>query len=118
MHPLVDAFWQGRGKLKKTKNKYFDNDKKPKAACAIGAIYYGLYKMTSDMPVIKISQDYPDIHKWVPVPCGHDSEGGTISAILIHLNDGHDAHTFSDQKIAEWLEGALNGPMQVPHEAV
>lgn len=107
MHALVDAFWQGRNKLKKQRRAYFDNYKKPKAACALGAVYYGLYKKTQEEFLgVAIAKEYPEIRYWTKVPCEHD-DVGLVSSILIHLNDDHDARSYPDEKIADWLEGAL-----------
>lgn len=111
MHPLVDGFYKGRAVLKKRAiGQYFDNDKKPKAACYTGAIYYGLYKKTSVAPVIDMVADgYTVFRAWAEPPCDCDSENvGTIAGILIHLNDFHDGRQFSDQKITDWLIIALN----------
>jgi len=118
MHPLVDAFYKGRSQLKKTTGKYFDPPSKPKKACDVGAIYYGLYNKTpraGESVYGEIYLDYPEFSdKFVPIPCEHkdspefsDDARGYIGSILIHLNDEHTAHTWPDKKIAEWLEVAL-----------
>lgn len=112
MHPLVDAFWQGRTKFKKTTGKYFDNTKKPRAACHLGALYWGMYKETSgEGKLVTLNNDWPEvIEKMIPIPCEHtESEVGNVSGILIHLNDVHDGRSWPDKKVAEWLEGALSG---------
>src|SRR5690349_14836180 len=111
MHPITDAFWKGRAVLKKGTGAYFDSEKKPKKACALGAIYYGLYKNTADprndSTPLKISMDFPEIRSWVEVPCEHDDRG-IISSILIHLNDEHTGHDWPDKRIAEWLDNVLS----------
>lgn len=112
MHDVVNALYKGRSKLKKGTGQYFDNPKKPKKACVLGAIYFGLYGHTTEsmgLP-LEISFDYPEIRKWSsgPAPCGHDAEGGMITSILIHLNDVHTGRDWPDQKIAGWLENELN----------
>jgi hypothetical protein len=109
MHALVDAFLKGRATLKRTKGEYFDNLEKPKKADAIGAICYGLYKKSVDKPIAAIKSEWPQINYWVKVPCGHDDEGGLLSSVLIHLNDEHTAHDWSDKKIADWLDVVLAG---------
>jgi len=111
MHPLVDSFYKGRTVLKRQAEKFFDSPKKPKKACAIGAIYYGLYGTATEnflgVPS-RIVADYPQIRNWVKVaPCEHDEGGGTIIGILIHLNDFHTGHDWNDKRIAEWLERVL-----------
>ena len=114
MHPLVDYFWKGREVLKKNQGEFFDNPKRPKKACFIGAIYYGIHKKGLDGDgndvIFAIANDYPQIREYVhaPVPCGHDDEGGLISAILVHLNDNHTGHDWPDKKIAEWLDKTLS----------
>lgn len=111
MHPLVDFYYKGRAELKPLTGEYFDSIKKPKKACFIGAIYYGIHKKTleEDVP-FAIAAEYPQIRGWysLPAPCGHDDEGGLISAILVHLNDEHTRHEWPEKKIAEWLEQALS----------
>lgn len=104
MHPLVDAFWQGRDKCKKkVVGKYFDNVKKPKLACHLGAVYYGLYHNT-EVNIDLLHEWYPEIRQLVPVPCTDTGETvGWISSILIHLNDAHDGREWSDKKVAAWL---------------
>lgn len=108
MHVLTDAFWKGRATLKKGTGAYFDSEKKPRKACAVGAIYYGLYKKAhNDDTVLTMVNEYPEIRSWTTVPCEHD-DIGTISAILIHLNDEHTGHDWPDKRIAEWLDNVLS----------
>lgn len=112
MHPIVDAFWQGRNKFKnKLKGDYFDDLKKPKQACHLGAIYYGYFKKTTKN-VSALLADFPDLRSVVDIPCEHaeslaPDKIGWISSILVHLNDEHDKRTWPDEKIASWLEKAL-----------
>lgn len=112
MHPLVDAFWKGRQSLKRGKGEYFDKDREPKKACAVGAIYYGLYKSVTQFPNAAISNLYPEFRQMVNVPCEHDDVGSVI-AILIHLNDQHSAKTWNDANLAKWLEIALQSDARV-----
>ncbi len=108
MHVIVDAFWQGRNRFKnKVTGQYFDNVKKPKSCCHLGAIYYGYFHKTTE-DITKLIEDFPDLRALVPLPC-EDTEHkeGWISSILIHLNDEHDKRTWPDDKIAAWLEEAL-----------
>jgi len=110
MHPLVDAFWQGRQKFKKGTGKYFDSTRKPKAACHLGALYWGMYKeIPGEGKLVLLNNDWPEISKPAAVPCEHKDETpiGDISGILIHLNDEHDGRSWPDKKVAEWLETAL-----------
>lgn len=113
MHPLVDAFYKGRATLKRGRGEFFDDDAKPKKACYVGAIYYGLYK-TARVPEnsavpLAIERDWPQFRYWTNAPCGCDKEGGLISAILVHLNDAHDAREWGDKKISDWLESVYAG---------
>lgn len=112
MHPLVDAFYKGRGKFKKHRKEFFDDLKRPKAACHLGAIYYGLFKKVTNTGVTVGSDlygEYPEIRGWVKkAPCEHDDgEGGTVAGILVHLNDEHDGRSWPDEKIASWLTQVL-----------
>lgn len=107
MHALVDAFIKGRAALKKDTGLFFDDEKKPKKACYVGAVYYGLYGKPSDTVMTQLSMDWPQIRKWVAAPCGHDDEGGYISAILIHLNDEHSTKEWNDKRITEWFESVI-----------
>jgi hypothetical protein len=113
MHPIVDAFWKGRTKFKKTEEVYFDREKNPRAACHIGAIYWGLYKKV-DLKgcALGITYDYPEfLSELKPIPCEHAKDhldpNGYIGSILIHLNDEHDGRSWPDKRVAEWLEGVL-----------
>lgn len=108
MHVIVDAFWQGRNRFKnKVKGSYFDDQKKPKAACHLGAIYWATFKSTT-VKEDDLAEFYPEIRGMVEVPCEDTEEKiGWVSSILIHLNDDHDKRTFSDEKVAEWLESVL-----------
>lgn len=107
MHPLVDAFIQGRNKFKKKEiGKYFDREKNPRLACHLGAIYWAVYRSTKFSA--DIINDFPELHTMVEMPCDETEHNeGHISSILIHLNDEHDGRSWNDQKVAEWLEGAL-----------
>jgi hypothetical protein len=108
MHPLTDAFIQGRAKFKKKEiGLYFDRVKNPRTACHLGAIYYMVYGHTTG-DVIELLKDFPELHKMVPMPCDDLSEKeGHISSILIHLNDDHDGRSWSNEKVSEWLDGVL-----------
>jgi hypothetical protein len=107
MHPLADAFIQGRAKLKKNTEKYFDDPKKPKKACYMGAMYYGLTgKPTDQNCSVLMANDWPQLHKMVTPPCSCDTTG-YVSSILIHLNDFHDGREWSDKKITDWMESVL-----------
>jgi hypothetical protein len=108
MHPLVDAFYKGRATLKKQQGEFFDNTTKPKKACAVGAIYWGLFKKATISPQSEIVIEYPQFRGWLSkAPCEHDENGGTVIGILIHLNDVHTGHDWPDKKIADWLEQSL-----------
>lgn len=120
MHPLTDAFIKGRAKLKKTENKYFDKQIKPKKACHVGALLYGWEGFADDLSdvlenpdnaVNRIKLDFPFLYShFVPLPCDDTPEKeGQILSILIHLNDDHDGRSgWTDQKVAEWLETAIS----------
>lgn len=117
MHPLLDAFWQGRTKFKKKSiGTYFEKEKNPRAACHVGAIYWGLFKKTNIGPIwVTLSNEYPEItSNMVPIPCEHAEDhidpNGFIASILIHLNDEHDGHTWPDSRVAKWLEDTLANP--------
>jgi hypothetical protein len=109
MHPLVDAFYKGRSSLKKVQGKYFDKLKNPRKACHLGTIYYGLYGRT-DMDA-RLEEEYPILKDTrFPIPCEHqydeehrDDPTGELRAILIHLNDEHNAHSWPDKRVAEWM---------------
>lgn len=111
MHALIDNHYKGRSVIKKRAvNTFFDSVKKPKAACYIGAIYYGLHGKTTDQPVVQelVDEGFEELRRWAEPPCDHDLDNcGTIAGIIIHLNDDHDGRTFSDQKITDWLNLAL-----------
>lgn len=110
MHPLTDAFIQGRAKFKKKEiGSYFNSGKVTKTACHLGAIWWGVYHNTNYRS--PISLDFPEMEKLVPIPCGchlvPDNEG-QIRSILIHLSDEHDGRSgWTDAKVAEWLEASL-----------
>lgn len=112
MHVIVDAFWQGRNRFRNKKvGAYFDDLKKPKAACHLGAVYYGTFKKTASN-VSALIEMYPELHKMVKLPCAPCNDTaeteGTISAIMIHLSDSHDKRSWPDEKIASWLETVLS----------
>lgn len=110
MHPLTDAFIQGRAKFKKKAiGAYFDRPKNPRAACHLGAIYWGVYRRIESSGTLgSLLADFPELHNMVPLPCDDLSEEeGHVSSILIHLSDEHDGRSWSDEKVAEWLDGAL-----------
>jgi hypothetical protein len=109
LHQLVDAYHKGRAALKPLQDAYFKSNK---YACFVGAIYYGLYKEISSPEieiVNQIASDYPEIRKWTyNIPCKHlDTEGGTISGVLIHLNDQHSRREISEKTMVEWLASVL-----------
>lgn len=111
MHPLTDAFIKGRAKFKKTTGKYFDAINKPKMACHYGALYWGLYGQPAPMErVWAMKDENPELLKIVTMPCDDTPEKeGEIRSILIHLNDDHDGRSgWTDKRVAEWLETALN----------
>ena len=109
MHPLVDGFIKGRAKLKKNIGEYFDNPEKPKKACFVGAMFYGMGGGKGDWTNIAglIKRDWPQLHAWVIPPCGCDPEGGYISSILIHLNDVHPTKEWNDEKILTWFKSVI-----------
>jgi len=116
VHPLTDAFIKGRAKFKKITGKYYDNNKKPKAACDYGAMYWGVYGVPyMDEGIMEgggiIANDFPELRKIVPLPCGETVRGhtdGEIRSVLIHLNDEHDGRSgWTDEKKAQWLEKSL-----------
>lgn len=109
MHPLTDAFIQGRVKFKKKEvAHYFELKKAPKAACHFGAMYWGVYKSIEWQP-LRLVEDFPELKKIVPVPCEETLEpDGEIRSILIHLSDEHDGRSgWTDEKVAQWLEKSL-----------
>jgi hypothetical protein len=118
MHPLIDGFYKGRAIIKKRAvNAFFDNTKKPKAACYIGAAYYGLHGKTTENPVVQelVEEGYDVLRRWAEPPCDCDLDNcGTIAGIIVHLNDAHEGRSFPDQKITDWLTIAVqnNYPTQ------
>lgn len=112
MHVLVDAFWKGKNRFpNKISDRYFDDLKKPKAACHLGAVYYGYTKKTSSSAAIELLRDFPELHNMVPLPCAPcvstPETEGYVSAIIIHLSDHHTKRDWPDDKVAAWLETAL-----------
>lgn len=110
MKPVVDAFIQGRAKFKKNEvGHYFTPGKNPKAACHLGAIWWGTHKNTNYEGALAI--DYPELLERVPIPCNCDlipDKEGEIRSILIHLSDNHDGRSgWTNEKVAEWLESSL-----------
>lgn len=112
MHVLVDAHYKGRAKLpKRAVDEFFDSVKKPKAACYLGCIYYGIHNKASDGMVVQelVDEGYDVLRRWAEPPCDHDLENaGTIAGILIHLNDMHDGRQMKEQQITDWFIIALN----------
>ena len=111
MHALIDGHYKGRSQIKRRAvGTFFDNTNKPKAACWLGAAYYGLHNKTTDKPIVQelVDEGYDILRRWAEPPCDHDLDNcGTIAGIIVHLNDEHDGRQFSDQKITDWLNVAL-----------
>lgn len=109
-HPAVIAFERGRSQLKRHKLQYYDNFVRPKAACHVGALYFGAteYSNPEELPHIAdlVAELFPELRDTAEkslCTC-YEGEDRTFMSALIHYND---YHNFSTAKISKWLQDSL-----------